>query len=334
MLALLALLAIAEVQRRWQQPLSLPEAEFVLLVEPGDSLSSLANRLQRDGIYPDPLLIRAYGRITGIDQQIRHGEYLVPPGATAEDLLLLLREGRVISYQLTLPEGITLSQALQRLAAETTLEAVLDGPDDSRLLDLVAPYSSAEGWFSPNTYRYERGATDLDILRRAHLAMRQTLAAEWESRAEELPYSDPYEALIMASIIERETGMVEERGEIAGVFVRRLNLGMKLQTDPTVIYGLGEEFDGNLRRSHLRDAANTYNTYSHSGLPPTPIALPGAAAIHAALNPGEGDTLYFVARGDGGHYFSRSLAEHQQAVRKYQLQRRKDYTSSPKTTAQ
>ncbi len=328
----LGLLAFVEVQKRWHTPLKIPGDDYILTVAAGESLGRLAARLEEEGVYPDPLLIRIYGRMTGADQEIRHGEFRVPPGTTAEDLLRLLREGEVISYQVTLPEGITLAQALKRLAAADALETSLTGPDDARLLALVAPYQSAEGWFFPDSYHYERGATALDILRRAHAAMREVLEEAWESRAEGLPYTDPYEALIMASIVERETGMPEERGQIAGVFVRRLKLGMRLQTDPTVIYGLGAEFDGNLRRSHLRDAANPYNTYSHSGLPPGPIALPGRAAILAALNPEAGDSLFFVARGDGGHQFSRTLAEHERAVRKYQLQRRQDYRSSPQNT--
>jgi UPF0755 protein len=159
--------------------------------------------------------------------------------------------------------------------------------------------------------------------------MARQLQDEWAARDDGLPYETPYEALIMASIIEKETGLAEERGQIAGVFVRRLRRGMRLQTDPTIIYGLGESFDGNLTRKHLADPANPYNSYRHGGLPPTPIALPGRAAIHAALHPEPGDALFFVARGDGGHVFSASLAEHEEAVRKYQLRRRRDYRSSP-----
>ncbi|MFV8817307.1 endolytic transglycosylase MltG [Haliea sp. E17] len=328
-LLLLGLLAAAELQQRWQRPLNLPGDDYILVVEPGDSLRSVAGRLEQEGVYPDPLLLRIYGRITGLDQQIRHGEYRVERGATARDLLYLLHEGRVISYQVTLPEGITLAEAVRRLAAAESLQSVLDGAGDQRLLALVAPYENPEGWFFPDSYHYQRGTTDLEILQRAHTAMREVLAQAWEERAEGLPYANAYEALIMASIVERETGVPEEREQIAGVFVRRLQRGMRLQTDPTVIYGLGEDFDGNLRRAHLRDPANAYNTYSHAGLPPSPIALPGRAAIVAALHPDQGDTLYFVARGDGGHYFSRTLAEHEKAVREYQLRRRQDYRSSP-----
>jgi UPF0755 protein len=205
----------------------------------------------------------------------------------------------------------------------------LDGPNDPRLLELVKPAESAEGQFFPDTYHYDRGASDWQILQRAYDAMQQALAEEWSERAAGLPYETPYEALIMASIIERETGLDEERGEIAGVFVRRLQKGMRLQTDPTVIYGLGPAFDGNLTRRHLADESNPFNTYRHGGLPPAPIALPGRASIRAALQPEDGDALFFVARGDGGHVFSATLAEHERAVRKYQLSRREDYRSSP-----
>jgi UPF0755 protein len=333
---LLALLVAAagvlltrEVQRQWQQPLAISGEDYRLNIKAGDSLRGVADRLVADGILPHPWLLRAYGRWTGLDQSIKRGEYRVPAGTTQEQLLLLLNSGKVIQYQVTLPEGITLARALELLAAEADLEHVLGGIEDERITALVAPAKVAEGLFFPDTYQYELGATDWQVLQRAHRAMRQVLEQEWSGRAEGLPYSDPYEALIMASIVERETGLASERQQIAGVFVRRLRKNMRLQTDPTVIYGLGSEFDGNLRRKHLRDDSNPYNTYRHAGLPPSPIALPGRAAVHAALHPADGETLYFVARGDGGHVFSKTLAEHEQAVRKYQLQRRKDYRSSP-----
>lgn len=328
-LAALAALAFNLLQARWQQPLLIPEEGYLLDVGAGDTLRSVAAQLEADGVSSDGWMLRLYGRWTGLDQQVKRGEYRVPAGTTATGLLKLLQEGRVITYQVTLPEGITLSRALAILAASEELEATLSGPEDPRLLALAAPHPHPEGLFFPDSYQFERGATDHDILRRARAAMTRVLEEEWRGREEGLPYASPYEALIMASIVERETGMAEERGEIAGVFVRRLDLDMRLQTDPTIIYGLGDSFDGNLRRSHLRDEANRYNTYRHRGLPPTPIALPGREAIHAALHPAPGSSLYFVARGDGGHYFSDTLAEHQQAVRKYQLQRREDYRSSP-----
>ena len=331
-LALIGVLTAAaawEVQRRWSTPLNIGEEGYLLTVDAGETLRSVAERLQRDGVYADPWLLRGYGRWSGADQKIRRGEYRVPSGTTPGSLLLLLERGKVIQYQVTLPEGITLAAALAVLAAQEPLRRELDGPADPRLLELVKPAESAEGQFFPDTYHYDRGVSDWQILQRAYNAMQQALALEWSERAPGLPYETPYEALIMASIIERETGMEEERGQIAGVFVRRLNKGMRLQTDPTIIYGLGSDFDGNLTRRHLADESNPFNTYRHDGLPPSPIALPGRASIRAALHPEDGDALFFVARGDGGHVFSATLAEHERAVRKYQLSRRDDYRSSP-----
>lgn len=322
------------IKERWEAPLSIDADGIPVIVERGDSLAAIANRLHEGGVLAYPQLLKWYGRATGLDQQVKRGEYHVPAGTTALALLQQLIAGEVVSYQVTLPEGITLRQAIAVLQQQDNLRSVLAGPEDARLLTMVAPQASAEGYFLPETYRYERGDSDLDILARAKRALDAVLSTEWASRAENLPYETPYEALVMASIIERETGVPAERGEIAGVFVRRLRKGMLLQTDPTVIYGLGEGFDGNLRRTHLRDASNPYNTYRHSGLPPSPIALPGAAAIRAALQPEPGKSLYFVATGDGAHYFSETLAEHNKAVRKYQLKRVSNYRSSPKPASQ
>lgn len=334
MLAVLLMLLVAafgafEIRKRWQAPLGVPHTGFQLVVAEGDSLRSVVQELHLAGIVRYPLLIRLYGRWSGLDQKIKRGEYFLPPQSTAESLLQLLQRGEVISYQVTLPEGITLARAIEILSNQEKLQTVLEGADDSRIAELIQPHAHAEGLFFPESYRYELGATDWSILQRAHQSMTRVLAEEWQERADELPFETPYEALVMASIIERETGLVEEREQIAGVFVRRLHKGMRLQTDPTVIYGLGAQFDGNLKRRHLSDQANPYNTYRHKGLPPSPIALPGRAAIHAALHPAGGDALYFVARGDGGHVFSATLAEHNSAVRKYQLRRSSDYRSSP-----
>jgi UPF0755 protein len=282
-------------------------------------------------VLPHPELLVAYGRLSGLDANIRRGEYLLAQGTVPRALLEQLVAGRVLQYHVTLPEGITVAQALALLGSDPVLVQQLEGADDPRLLQLVAPYESVEGLFLPETYRFERGDSDLDILTWAHRAMLAALAEEWEQRAPELPYESPYDALIMASIIERETGVPGERQQIAGVFVRRLELGMRLQTDPSTIYGLGTTFDGNLVRSHLRDGDNIYNTYRHHGLPPTPIALPGRAALHAALQPAAGDSLYFVARGDGSHEFNSTLEGHKRAVRKYQLERRENYRSRPGT---
>lgn len=329
LLALALMLTLHQVRQQWEAPLVMPSEGLLLQVKRGDSLQSLSNRLVEEGVLDSPLLLRAYGRWTGLDQQIKRGEYRLYPPLTANGLLQALVSGKVISYQVTLPEGITLEQAVALLSRADPLERVLAGADDPRLLALSDDNRSPEGMFLPESYRYEKGDSDWDILQRAHSAMQQALAAEWAQRVDGLPYESPYDALIMASIVERETGVPEERPEIAGVFVRRLLKGMRLQTDPTVIYGLGESFDGNLRRVHLKDANNPYNSYRHHGLPPTPIALPGRAAINAALNPADGDSLFFVAKGDGSHTFSSNLEDHERAVRKYQLQRRTDYRSSP-----
>lgn len=328
---LAALLTGLELQRRWEAPLQLPEQGHILTVTKGDSLRGVAARLHREGVLPHPELLVAYGRLSGLDASIRRGEYLLAPGTVPRGLLEQLVAGRVLQYHVTLPEGITVAQALALLDSDPVLGQQLEGSDDPRLLQLVAPYESVEGLFLPETYRFERGDSDLDILTWAHRSMLAALAEEWEQRAPDLPYENPYEALIMASIIERETGVPGERQQIAGVFVRRLELGMRLQTDPSTIYGLGTAFDGNLVRSHLRDGDNVYNTYRHHGLPPTPIALPGRAALHAALQPAAGDSLYFVARGDGSHEFNSTLEGHKRAVRKYQLERREDYRSRPGT---
>jgi len=328
-LAVLGAVVVKELRHRWAAPLLVPEQGFILTVTPGDSLRIVVDTLHKAEVLAYPSLAILYGRWTGLDQQIKPGEYLLPPNSTAESMLMLLQSGDVTQYQVTLPEGITLAMALDILTQQEQLKKILEGPTDPRILEMIKPQSHAEGLFFPDTYHYVRSDSDWSILQRAHSAMSAVLKHEWDVRASPLPYETPYEALIMASIIERETGLSEERGHISGVFVRRLQQGMLLQTDPTVIYGLGVEFDGNLQRKHLSEDSNSYNTYRHPGLPPTPIALPGQAAIHAALHPDAGNALYFVARGDGGHVFSETLTEHNQAVRQYQLQRNKDYSSTP-----
>lgn len=326
---LLGAVAVGELRERWTAPLDIPGEGYLLTIEPGDSLHTVVDRLHESGVLPHPDMALLYGRWTGQDQKIKRGEYLLHPGLTAPSLLDVLERGDVVHYQVTLPEGITLRDALKILAAEDRLESVLDGVSDPRILQLIKPRTQPEGLFFPDSYQYVRGDSDWSILERAYATMNAVLKEEWEGRAGGLPYKTPYEALIMASIIERETGLNAERAKIAGVFTRRLERGMLLQTDPSVIYGLGEKFGGNLQRQHLSEDANAYNTYLHPGLPPTPIALPGRAAIHAALHPEPGTALYFVARGDGGHVFSDTLSDHNRAVREHQLHRRPDYRSSP-----
>lgn len=328
-LSVLGAFGVNEVRQRWAEPLPISEKGYVLSVAQGDSLRTVVDALHKAGVLMHPKLVALYGRWTGLDQQIKQGEYLLPPKSTAESVLLLLQSGDVIRYQVTFPEGITLALALKILSQQNYLEKTLTGSSDPQILKIIQPHSEAEGLFFPDTYHYTKGDTDLSILRRAYSAMSKILQEEWNQRAFGVPYQTPYEALIMASIIERETGLPEEREQISGVFVRRLQQGMLLQTDPTVIYGLGAEFDGNLQRKDLAEEHNIYNTYRRPGLPPTPIALPGRAAIHAALHPDNGESLYFVARGDGGHAFSSTLSEHNRAVREYQLQKNEDYRSTP-----
>jgi UPF0755 protein len=328
-LAVLVAWSVGELRQRWAAPLLIPQSGFTLVVEKGDSLRKAADRLHDAGVLAYPQLVALYGRWTGLDQQIKRGEYLLPQNSTAESMLTQLHQGKVVQYHVTLPEGITLATALDILAKQEQLQSILTGQEDARILEMIQPESHPEGLFFPDTYRYARGDTDLSVLQRAHSAMLTVLEEEWQQRELSVPYDTPYEALIMASIIERETGLPAEREQISGVFSRRLEQGMLLQTDPTIIYGLGDTFDGNLRRSHLTDDGNPYNTYRIPGLPPTPIALPGQAAIHAALHPESGSTLFFVARGDGGHVFSNTLSEHNRAVRQYQLQRKEDYRSTP-----
>lgn len=314
---------VGEVRKRWAEPLRIPESGFNLMVSEGASLRSVATTLNAAGVLDHSQLVTLFGQWTGVDQQIKPGEYHLAPGTTAALMLAFLQRGNTVKYQVTLPEGITLATALAILSQQEKLESVLTGPDDHRILQLIEPLKQPEGLFFPDTYQYTRGDTDFDILQSAHRAMQEVLLDEWSKRALDLPYSKPYDALTMASIIEKETALAEERKQISGVFVRRLQKGMRLQTDPTVIYGLGLNFDGNLKREHLAEESNLYNTYRHAGLPPSPIALPGRAAINAALHPDDDTSLYFVARGDGSHVFSATLKAHSNAVREYQLNRTK-----------
>lgn len=312
---------LVEYGRFQSEPVALEDGERVFKIEPGTTLSGLADRLTNDGLIQDPYFFLAMAYQRGLENQIKAGEYALEPGATPLDLLLLFASGRSIQYPVTLIEGRTFREAIDGLAEHEFLDHQLKGLSESKLMEQIGIEAShPEGWLFPDTYLVDRGSSDVEVLRRAHQRMKAVLAEEWEGRADDLPLDDPYEALILASIIEKETGKPEERPTIAGVFVRRLQKGMRLQTDPTVIYGMGDEYDGNIRREDLR-RETPYNTYVIDGLPPTPIALPGREAIHAALHPAEGEALYFVSRGDGSHYFSATLDEHNCAVRHYQLNR-------------
>ena len=312
-----------------EQPLAVPDEALLLDVRPGDTPSGVLQRLEAEGVLEDAFWLRLYWRLNLSGQSLHTGEYRLSPTMTARDMIGLWQRGEVVQYSLTLVEGWNFRQLRSALQNQPKLEQTLDGLTDAEIMSRIgASGQHPEGRFFPDTYRFTRGTSDADLLRRAYARLEQVLEEEWQQRAEGLPYKDAYQALIMASIIEKETGVPGERGEIAGVFVRRLARGMLLQTDPTVIYGMGEKYKGRITRTDLR-TPTPYNTYTNAGLPPTPIAMVGREAIHAALHPADGTSLYFVARGDGSHVFSDTLNQHNRAVREYQLKRRADYRSSP-----
>nr|WP_207195514.1 endolytic transglycosylase MltG [Pseudomonas fluorescens] len=310
------------------QPLNIAQ-EALLDVPKGTTPTRTFYRLEADGVIKDAFWLRVYWRFNLPRQPLHSGEYRMQPGMTVDDLIDLWKRGEMVQYSLTLVEGWNFHQVRAALAKAEKLEKTLDGLSDSDVMDKLGHKGVfPEGRFFPDTYRFVRGMTDVELLKKAYDRLDEVLAAEWAQRAADVPYTDPYQALIMASLVEKETGVPQERGQIAGVFVRRLGLGMLLQTDPTVIYGLGDRYNGKLTRAHLKEST-PYNTYMIAGLPPTPIAMVGREAIHAALNPVAGNSLYFVARGDGSHVFSDDLDAHNSAVREFQLKRRADYRSSP-----
>ncbi|XXD82319.1 endolytic transglycosylase MltG [Pseudomonas sp. Z5-35] len=315
-----------------QQPLNIAQEEL-LDVPNGTTPTGTFNRLEADGLIKDAFWLRVYWRFNLAGQPLHSGEYRMTPGMTMEGLIGVWKRGEVVQYSVTLVEGWNFRQVRAALAKAEKLEQTVAGLSDSQVMERLG-HSGVfpEGRFFPDTYRFVRGTSDVDLLRKAYDRLEDVLAKEWAQRAADVPYTQPYHALIMASLIEKETGVPQERDQIAGVFVRRLRLGMLLQTDPTVIYGLGERYTGKLTRAHLKEP-NPYNTYLVPGLPPTPIAMVGREAIHAALNPADGNSLYFVARGDGSHVFSDDLETHNNAVREYQLKRRADYRSSPAPAA-
>ena len=303
----------------------------VIDIAPGSSFRSVVRQLSEQAIYPHPDFLWYWARLQ--DQtSVRAGEYAVSPHMSISDLLTLLNSDQVVQHTITFIEGWTLHQWRQHLAQEAKLIQRLPELDDVALAQYLGlPTEHPEGWFYPDTYAFVRGSSDLDLLVRAHRRMLNQLSLHWEQRSDDAVVQTPYEALILASIIEAETGADWERTEISGVFSRRLLLGMRLQADPTVIYGMGDTFTGRLLRRHLQEPT-PWNTYTNFGLPKTPIAMPGSASIRAALNPKPGETLYFVARGDGTHHFSVTLSEHNAAVTRYQRQRREDYRSFPPAT--
>lgn len=316
------------------RPHALPLAGVLVDVAPGSNLRGIAGMLADAGVIDDPRLWALHARLSGQAGRLQAGEYYFENGVTGLSAMAMLASGRVFQRQLTLVEGWTVRQVLDYLKTLPRLTADLQAETPEALLKAlgIVDYRSPEGLFFPDTYRYTAGTTTRELLRRAHQRLRTVLEQEWRKRAADLPYASPYEALVMASLVEKETGVPSERPRIAGVFVQRLRKGMRLETDPSVIYGLGSEYRGNLTRAHLRQAT-PWNTYMIPSLPPTPIALAGREAIRAALQPESHAYLFFVARGDGSHQFSTTYQEHQQAVRRYQIeQRASDYRSRPEAT--
>lgn len=312
-------------------PIAVRGQPALFVVEPGLSVARVGERMKAQGLVSDGRFFGWLARVDGKSHRLQAGEYELKPGMLPREVLDMIVAGRVKQYSLTLVEGWTFAQLVEVLGRHPKIkQTILNAPVAEIMGQLGYVGEHPEGRFLPDTYHFPAGTTDVEFLRRAHSSMQSLLDKEWVTRNAGLPYKNSYEALIMASIVEKETGVAAERPEIAGVFVRRLQKGMKLQTDPTLIYGLGAGYDGNLRRSDLTQDT-PYNTYMRFGLPPTPIALPGVDAVRAAMHPNSGGSLYFVAKGDGSHVFTATLAEHQQAVRKYQIaSRRSDYRSTPK----
>jgi UPF0755 protein len=302
------------------RPLELPRSPYEFTVRPGATVKAVSRQLARDGLFTEGESFWILARLLGKSGAIRAGTYRLDKSLTPVQLLDKLARGDVVLVEMRFGEGSTFRQWRAQLAAEERVRKTLDGKSDAEIASLLGLDTPPEGWLFPDTYRFAPGAADIDILRRAHAAMKKRLDAAWAARSPALPLQSPYEALILASIVEKETGAAAERGLVASVFVNRLRRGMRLQTDPTVIYGMAEKFDGNIRKRDL-GADTPWNTYTRDGLPPTPIAMPGAASLAAVANPDKSEFLYFVGKGDGTHHFSRTLEEHNRAVAKYQLKR-------------
>lgn len=299
-------------------PLAMPQSPLDVAVEPGSSMSGVSRELAAAGIPLSPWMFTLLARLTGRTASIKAGSYEIHAGTTPLELLAMLSRGDVTQAEVTFVEGWTFKQVRAALDRHPALKHDSADLSERAILDRIgAPENAAEGLFFPDTYSFAKSSSDTDVLKRAYRAMERHLTAEWARRDPGVPYKDRYEALIAASVIEKETALAGDRGLVASVLVNRLNSGMPLQTDPTVIYGLGDGFDGNLRKSDLlRDTP--FNTYTRSGLPPTPIAMPGLASLQAALRPAKTDHLYFVARGDGSSEFSNTLEDHNRAVMRFQ----------------
>jgi UPF0755 protein len=317
-----------DMKRFLSSPMALPEEGVVIEVQPGSNLTRIANDLSQQNIINKPSYLRWYARWQEGADKIHTGEYKIEPGTSPREFLAMLIAGKVLQYSITIVEGWTFKQMMQAINENPSLSHELAGLSDEEIMTKLGYKGQhPEGRFLPDTYAFPRGMSDIAFLNRAYQAMEDYLAQRWPDRDVGIPVKSPYEVLILASIVEKETGLASERKAIAGVFSRRLQKRMRLQTDPTVIYGMGDSYKGNIRKRDLLEDT-PYNTYRIFGLPPTPIAMPGRDAIDAVLHPAEGNELYFVSKGDGSHHFSATLEEHNEAVIKYQLKgKRKAFSS-------
>jgi UPF0755 protein len=320
-LGILLAVAVAGYFFWWsQKPITLDEPAIPFTINKGSGAHAAGQQIAEAGVPLQPLMFNMLARATGKSAKLKAGSYELKPGTTPLRLIEQLVRGEYAQESLTIIEGWTFRQMRQAIAAHPGLKHDTVGLGDRELMQRVSPeFSEPEGLFFPDTYLFAKGSSELDIYRKAHAAMLQHLREAWSGRDPKLPYKNAYEALTMASIVEKETGQKSERSMIASVFVNRLRIGMMLQTDPTVIYGIGSKFDGNIRKKDL-ETDTPYNTYTRAGLPPTPIALPGRQSLAAALAPAKSDALYFVSRGNGTSVFSANLTDHNKAVNRYQRQ--------------
>ena len=317
-----------DIKQFMSTAMSIPADGLIVKVESGSNLTRIANHLHKINTITHPRYLIWYARWTSQATKIHIGEYKLDAGASPETFLSKIARGDVVQYSVTIVEGWNFSQVRASLKSNDHLtHTISDKTNEQIMTTLDQSGLHPEGRFMPDTYHFPRGEKDVDVLRRAFRSMKNYLTKSWDDRDVGIPIKNSYEVLILASIVEKETGLASERAAIAGVFSRRLIKRMRLQSDPTVIYGMGARYKGNIRRSDLKQKT-PYNTYRIFGLPPTPIAMPGREAINAVLRPQEGVALYFVARGDGSHYFSSTLNEHNRAVIKYQLKGRKKSFSS------
>lgn len=302
-------------------PLKLQPSSQEVVIAPNSGLRSIANQLVTQGVLPEPWRFVLLAKLLNKEQYLQAGSYTLNKNVSPYQLLLSLNYGKATQGSITFIEGRTFAQMREKLAKNDAVKQTINGLSDKEIMQLLgSPYNSPEGLFFPDTFYFNRHTTDIALLKISYDSMQTKLDRAWQNREEGLPYKNSYQALIMASIIEKETGKASERPMIAGVFVNRMRLGMRLQTDPTVIYGMGLQFNGNIRKKDLL-TDTPYNTYTRNGLPPTPIAMPGIAAIEAALHPAKTKALYFVGKGDGSHEFSNNLNEHNIAVVRFQLKK-------------